>query len=250
MASLVAKVWVMFCLYAGALALHMALPGSPDPLGDGLAITGASFVFLCLGLLFAGAAVLLLSPSGPISLKNIRTLRFAWRDVDFNEILFAAFLILSFCNQAFFAPDHMMGPLTIAVEQAAWFAVPGQRAFSLLVHSCTMDGGRIFTSAFAWVLALIWFGTALTRLGISARLIRAARRQTPDATAGLVSGVLLAVAAAAGIQFLYAGSGFAYLPCSLTAGIAGGLLAGFAPLMLAYILIAALSGVIAGGEEV
>lgn len=241
MARLVAKVWVMFCLYAGALALNLALPGSPDAWAEAARICGATLLYLCTGFLFAGMAVRLLH-------RRETLIRHSWRDIDFNDVLFGIFLFLTFCDQAFFAPDHLAGVFSQSVEQAAFYAVPGQRALSRLVHSCTMDGGRIFASAFSWCLALIWFGSALSRLKISAGLLRAAWSVAPDRTRGLTSAVLLGLCAAAGIQVLYAGSGIRFLPCSMTAGIAGGLLTGLAPLLLVYVIITALTGLIAGAQ--
>ncbi|MNC96318.1 hypothetical protein D3C83_136600 [compost metagenome] len=52
-----------------------------------------------------------------------------------------------------------------------------------------------------------------------------------------------------GIQFLYLGSAFPLLGCSAYADITGALLMGLAPLMLAYVIVAALASLLAAAPE-
>ena len=65
------------------------------------------------------------------------------------------------------------------MERAIATIVPGQRALEY-VMSCGLDGGRIFASALAWLLAIIYAGSALSRLRLAAGIIRIERATQPD----------------------------------------------------------------------
>ena len=132
-------------------------------------------------------------------------------------------------------------PLAGSVVRAAYFAVPGQRAFVALARPCLFDGGRIFASAFSWCLAIIYLGSALSRLKLRAAEMRFRKAIRPDTVGGLPEAVFLGCVSVVGIQLLYIGSGYAWLPCSLLTGVSGALLVGLAPLMLAYAIASTLT---------
>ena len=52
-----------------------------------------------------------------------------------------------------------------------------------------------------------------------------------------------------GIQFLFVGSAYPWLNCSAFADVTGALLIGLAPLMLAYLIVAALASLMASAPE-
>ena len=56
--------------------------------------------------------------------------------------------------------------------------------------------------------------------------------------------------AVVGIQFLFVGSAYPWFHCSAFADITGALLIGLAPLMLAYLIVAALASLLASSPEV
>ena len=59
----------------------------------------------------------------------------------------------------------------------------------------------------------------------------------------------LGLVAVAGIQLLYMGTGFTLLPCRALAGLFGEAMIGIGPLMLAYLIVAALTNSLALGPE-
>jgi hypothetical protein len=61
--------------------------------------------------------------------------------------------------------------------------------------------------------------------------------------------LLLGALAVVGIQFLFVGTAFTFLPCSAYTETGGALLIGLAPLMLAYLILAALANLLASGPE-
>jgi len=168
---------------------------------------------------------------------------------DFNETVFAVFVVLSFVDQIVFAPAHLSGPLIDALEAAVAFAVPGQNALADKLGSCGLDGGRIFASAFTWLLAFIFLSSALSRLKLAAGIIRLERLRRPEALGPVLLPILLGVAALTGIQLLYLGTAVPWMPCSFYTGLAGALVIGLAPLMLAYLILAALATLLASGKE-
>ena len=60
---------------------------------------------------------------------------------------------------------------------------------------------------------------------------------------------LFGTAAVVGIQFLYVGSAYPWLHCSAFADITGAVLLGLAPLMLSYLIVAALASLLASSPE-
>jgi hypothetical protein len=60
---------------------------------------------------------------------------------------------------------------------------------------------------------------------------------------------LLAIAAVVGIQFIFVGSAYPWVQCSAYTDITGALLIGLFPLMLVYLIVAALASLMAASPE-
>jgi hypothetical protein len=245
MARLLAKGWVVVCLFAGAHALHFALAGtSPEQaLGD---IGVSTLLFIAMGLLFIGGYAAATDHTSASLLERVKPHHLL---PGFNEIVFVAFVALSFVNQVAFAPQFMQNPAVNAIDAAIGFAVPGQRALEDVLVTSGLDGGRIFASAFAWLLAAIYLASAISRIRLAAGLVRLERAKRPEALGAGPLAFLLGVIAVVGIQFLYVGSAFMFLPASAYTEISGALILGLAPLMLAYLIVAALTNLLASGPE-
>lgn len=248
LARLIARAWVAVCLYAGAMALRFEASASADSVSTLISVVGCTALFLAMGLVFTGGGIFLSGHAGILKRRWRRT--HPWRfGCGFDEAVFIAFAVVSFLDLAFFAPEHLSAPMTVAVERAAYFAVPGQRAFVSLARPCLFDGGRILTSAVSWCLAIVYLGSALSRLKRRAgerRLLAAVR---PDLVGGRGEAILLAAVSVVGIQLLYVGSAYGWLACSFYTGVAGALLVGLAPLMLAYAIVEALTLLSIGAER-
>lgn len=241
-ARLMVKAWVIFCLYAGGTALRLSWGGSADP-GTLIAAIGLPvLLFLAMGLALAEGSVFLAGHAGLLKghprFHSIRD----WH-CGFNEIVFVCFVLLSFLCQLFLAPRNLSGPLSDALERAVYFAVPGHRVMVWQMRLCMIDGGRIFAASVSWCLALIYLGSALSRLRQSAAVLRLERVGHPDRPVGLMVAALLGLVALAGGHLFYAGAGYALMGCSDLEGISGALVCGLAPLMLAYAVAAALTAV-------
>lgn len=244
MARLLAKGWVVFCLFAGAHSLHMALAGGTT-VNEALPTIGVcTLLFVAMGLLFVGGYAAATDHGGAL-LTRIRPHHFL---PGFNEMVFAIFVALSFANQVFFAPDHLNDAPVQALSAAITFAVPGQRALEGVLD-CGLDGGRVFVSAFAWLLAIVYVASAMSRLRLSAGLIRLERTARPEALGAVPLAFVLGVAAVVGIQLLFVGSVYAFIPCTEYAELYGAILIGLAPLMLAYLIVAACANLLATGPE-
>jgi hypothetical protein len=223
-ARLLAKAWIAVCLYTGAVALARALPGSSDPLAICGAILGTLILFAATGILFAAGYGV---PGGRfVRLKEWRPKRLK---PSFDEAAVVLFAGLIFLVQTFYAPDHRAGPVPDGLEQAMYFAIPGQRVLVGQARHCMLDGGRIFSSAFAWFAALIYLASALSRLRRRAERFRRCSHAEIGPTA-----LFLCAVSVAGIQLFYVGNGYAVMPCSLLAGIVGALAIELMPLLLAY----------------
>ena len=164
------------------------------------------------------------------------------------------FLVLSFVNQVAFAPLSADGGTigtgaTGALESAMYFAVPGQRALVYSLAVCSMDGGRVFAAAFTWLLAIIYLGSAVSRLKLTAGIMRLERAKRPEILGPTLRAFLLGIAAVVGIQFLFVGSAIPWFQCSAYTDITGALLIGLFPLMLAYLIMAALVSLMAASPE-
>jgi hypothetical protein len=246
-ARLLAKGWIIFCLFAAAHALRLAiLQGMPlDSSLLGIGICAA--LFIAMGLLFVGGfGVSAVHVSGAPWATRFRPHHLI---PGFNEIVFLLFVALSFLNQALVAPAMVNPGGERALEDAIFFVVPGQRALFTSLYACTMDGGRVFAAAFAWLLAIIYLASAASRLKLQAGLIRLEAGDRPQALGPTLRAFLFGIVAVVGIQFLFVGSAYPWLNCSAFADVTGALLIGLAPLMLAYLIVAALASLMASAPE-
>ncbi|HWU25239.1 MAG TPA: hypothetical protein VN154_02440 [Rhizomicrobium sp.] len=245
-ARLLAKAWIAFCFYsfahavAGAVASSTPLPQALQAMGLCTALFGA------MGLLFVGGYAASATHSGMGALAKLRA-----RDVlpGFDELVFLAFAALVFAVQIAYAPLHGNGPVVAALDGAIAFAVPGQHALEATLTNYGLDGGRSASSAFAWLLAFIFLGSALSRARMQAALVRLERKGRPEilGASGLV--FLLGIVAVAAIQLLFMGTAYEFIPCWILAAIPGAVLIGLGPLMLAYLIKAAITDLLALGPE-
>ena len=246
-ARLLAKGWIVFCLFAGAHALRIAL-ATGLPLGSSLFAIGICVIlFAAMGLLFAGGFGVSAGLPGTPFRSRLGLGHFV---PSFNEIVFLLFVCLSFANQVWFAPTHLVGTSVMPLEQAIYFAVPGQRALVEALDACSLDGGRIFSSSFAWALAVVYLASACSRLKLQAGIIRLERNTRPEGLNPSIRAFCLGLVAVVGVQFLFVGSAYPWFHCSAFADIAGALLIGLAPLMLAYLVVASLATLLASSPEV
>jgi hypothetical protein len=245
MARLLAKGWIVFCLYAAGHAFAYAVQGGAPALSALGTIGVCALLFAAMGLLFAGGYAVATDHAhgGAFALKS-------WRATPgFNAIVFTVFVALSFADQVWFAPTYIDNAFVSALKAAIEFAVPGQRALENVLMADGLDGGRIFASAFAWLLAIIYLASAASRLKLAAGLIRLERAKRPEALGASTLALILGAMSVVGIQLLFMGSIFAFLPSSAYTETGGALLIGLAPLMLAYLIEAALANLLAAGPE-
>lgn len=246
---LMAKAWVVMCLFAGAHALRAAFLGGVDPWTSILPVLVAVLLFVAMGLLFVGgygvsrdafhARATALFKSG----KTARTMPV------FNDVVFLAFAVVSFIVQVWYAPHHLSGPVTEAVENALYFAIPGNAMVIERLGECAVDGGRVFASSFTWFLALVFAASAISRLKQTAQAMRVDRMLHPQSLSPTGLAAVLGVIAVIGIQCLFVGAPLALLPCSAFVGLPGEILIGFAPLVFAYVVYAALAALLASGSD-
>jgi hypothetical protein len=244
-ARLLAKGWVVFCVFAGAYALTIALQRGAEPLDAIPGVVVSDLLFTAMGLLFIGGFG---AASGQL-MPFVARFKPADLIPGFNELVFVVFAALSFVDQVFFAPGYVAGPVAEGLERAIAFVVPGQAALVDALSPCGLDGGRIFAFAFTWLLAIIYLGSAVSRLRLAAGIIRIERAVKPDALGPLSLALVLGALAIAAIQLLYMGSVFPFLTCSAFTDVPGALLIGLAPLMLSYLIVAALASAMAVGPE-
>ena len=242
-ARLLAKGWIVFCLYAGAHAVLRAF-GANIPVVLALQQIGVCVaLFGAMGLLFIGGYGA--ASTHPL-LERFRPDQLA---PGFNEIVFIVFACACFFMQSVYAPAHLTGPVTGGLEAAIRFAVPGQRALEGGLAVCGLDGGRTSSSAFAWVLAFIFLGSALSRVRLAAAIVRLERKNRAEPLGATTVAFILGVASLVGFQLLYMGTGFGFIPCSILSGVLGEVLIGIGPLFLAYLILAALTDLLALGDE-
>ena len=243
-ARLLAKGWIAFCLYAGALAFGAAII-SPTS-GPSGTILVCLLLFGAMGILFIsgyGLSAAHLHPtlSPAIKLQNLLP--------GFSELVFVAFAMILLLVQLFLAPAFYEGPAVEAVERAIRFAVVDQRTLETALMQCRIVGGRLFVSSLAWTLALIFLGSALSTIRLRASLVRFERKKRPEVLGAQALAFALGLVAVAGIQFLYVGTAYALLPCHVLGGLFGAAVIGIGPLMLAYLIFAALTTLLALGPE-
>ena len=246
-ARLLAKGWVLICLFAGAHALRLALLSGGDPLIVIPQVVVSVLLFAAMGLLFVGGYG---ASGGSFHFHQFRLANFKLPRAlpGFNETVLLIFVVLSYIDQVVYAPLHVSGALTNALEGALYFAIPGQRAVVEAMSACALDGGRVFASSFTWLLAIVFAGSTVSRLKLTAGLIRLERAKRPETLGPTAVAAVFGVAAVLAIQCLFVGSIFQLLPCSVFTGVPGALLIGLAPLLLAYLLFAALATLLASGS--
>jgi hypothetical protein len=245
-ARLLAKGWLLFCLYAGAVALERAMAQNV-PLIEALRQTGVcTLLFGAMGILFVSGFGLSSGPVRPLFMFHVNPLRFV---PGFNELVFIAFVLMALSVQIVFVPGYDRGIVADALRGAVAFAVFGQRALEDSLETCAIGGGRLLVSACSWILALIFLGSSLSRIRLAAGIVRLERKLKPEPLGGQPLAFAQGVLAVLGIQLLYVGSLYSMLPCRLLSGVAGDVLIGIGPLMLAYLIVAALTNLLALGPE-
>jgi MFS family permease len=146
-------------------------------------------------------------------------------------------------------PAYHQGPAVDGLESAIRFAVFGQRTLENALVQCRVDGGRLFISSLSWTLALVFFGSAVSRLRLGATIVRFERKRRPEALGAQPLAFALGLVAVAGFQLLYMGTAYLLLPCRALGGLFGSAMVGIGPLMLAYLISAALTNLLALGPE-
>ena len=244
-ARLLAKGWIVFCLFAGAHALRLSLLSGLTLQSSVFPIGVCAVLFMAMGLLFVGGFGA--SASHGTWLARLKPHHLL---PGFNEAVFMVFVVLSFLNQALVAPGMIDRGTAGALEDAITFLVPGQKALQARVlDGCFMDGGRLFSAAFTWLLAIIYLASAASRLTLQAGLIRLEAGERFQPLGPALRAFLFGAVAVVGIQFLFVGSAYPWLNCSAFADITGAVLIGLAPLMLAYLIVAALASLLAAASE-
>ena len=245
-ARLLAKGWLLFCLVAGGHALHLTLATGMAPSSAWLAVSICMLLFAAMGLLFIGG----FGASGGLPPSQGGTPLLTWLKPHhflpgFNEIVFLGFVAMSFIVQVALAPATLDMPWAHALERAVAFAIPGQSALVQALEACDMDGGRVFAAAFSWALATIYLASACSRLKLQAGLIRLEQGAKPEIIGPALRAFLFGLVAVVAIQFLVMGSVFPLLECRAYVDITGALLTGLAPLMTAYLIVAAMASLLA-----
>jgi hypothetical protein len=244
LSRLLAKGWVLICLFAGAHALRLALVSGSDLWISIPQVVVSMLLFAAMGLLFVGgygAAGNNIRLSHLAAFKPVRP--------GFNDIVFLGFVLVSFLNQVIYAPNHITGGTTDAFENALYFAVPGQRELAASLTYCGIDGGRVFASSFTWLLAIVFAGSAISRLKLAAGIIRLERALRPQTLNPTAIAAVLGIAAVIAVQCLFVGADIELIPCSAFVGVPGALLTGLAPLLFSYLIYAALAALLASGSE-
>ena len=245
-ARLLAKGWVIFCLFAAAHALRIAHLSGLSLANSLGAIAICTGLFVAMGLLFVGGFGASAVHSAAPLLARLKPRHLL---PGFNEGVFMIFVIVSFLNQALVAPLVINRGGAGVLQNAIYFLLPGQRTLVNALEACTLDGGRAYAAAFTWLLALIYLASAASRLRLAAGLIRLEAGDRPQILGPTLRAFLFSIAAVVGIQFIYVGSAYPWLNCSAFTDITGAVLIGLAPLMLAYLIVAALASLLASTPE-
>lgn len=244
---LLAKAWVVTCLFAGAHALRAAiLAGAGSSV---LQVLAAMLLFAAMGLLFVGGYGVSRDAFHARATAVFKTAKVSRTMPMFNDVVFLVFAALSFIDQVWYAPRHLAGPVTEAVENALYYAIPGNAVVIDRLGECAVDGGRVFASSFSWFLAVVFAASAISRLKQTANAMRVDRMLHPQSLTPTGLAAVLGILAVVGIQYLFVGASLAALPCSAFFGLSGTLLIGFAPLVFAYVVYAALAALLASGGE-
>lgn len=249
-ARLLAKGWVAFCLFAGAHAFEFALRAGTAPFAAITSIAVCVILFGAMGLLFIGGFGM---SSG--NFKQPLLAHLAWRDLlpGFDASVFFLFAAVSFAVQVYFIPAIGQGAIGNAVLKAIYLVVPGMTALVAKLNVCPIfePVSNVYSlalaSAFAWLLAFIYTASALSRIGLSAGLMRLENAAHPSSFSPTLLAVLYFIVAIVGLQLLYVGSLYRLLSCNAYTGVSGALILGLAPLLLAHVVVAALTTLRASG---
>ena len=79
--------------------------------------------------------------------------------------------------------------------------------------------------------------------------MRLERKKRPEALGAVPLTFALGLVSVIGIQLLFVGSGYALVPCDVLSDITGSVLIGIGPLALAYLIVAALTNLLALNPE-
>jgi hypothetical protein len=249
-ARLLAKGWVAFCLFAGAHALQFALRAGTAPLAATVSVSVCVILFGAMGLLFIGGFGM---SSG--NFKQPLLAHTSWRDLlpGFDASVFFLFAAVSFAVQVYFIPAIGQGAVGNAVLKALYVVVPGMTALVARLNTCPIieTASNVYSlalaSAFAWLLAFIYAASALSRIGLSAGLLRLENTVHPSGFSPTLLAVIYFITAIIGLQLLYVGSLYRLLSCSAFTGVSGAVILGLAPLLLAHVVVAALTTLRASG---
>ena len=249
-ARLLAKGWIVFCLYAGAQALNLAVikGGAPAQVLPSIAI--CVMLFGAMGLLFiAGFGA---SAGGAIG-QTFRRMKWSHFLPSFDAVVFIIFVLASFIAQAVLVSAVGNNPAVVALQKAIYFVVPGEAPMNDRVLACHYPQFQLYSvsvvSSFTWMLAIIYVASAVSRIALTAGLLRLERALRPSSFGPTVLAALYGFVAIVAFQLLYVGSAYPLLPCHAFGDITGTLLIGLAPLMLAYLIVAALATLKASGPE-
>jgi hypothetical protein len=237
------------CLFAGAHALRSAVLTLGDAWMAAGQVLASVLLFAAMGLLFVGGYGVARNAFHHRAAVLVRPEKGARPVPMFNDVVFLVFTAISFVNQVWYAPSHLSGQITDAMENALFFAVPGHAVIAEMLSYCAVDGGRVFASAVTWLLALVFAASAISRLKQTAEAIRLDRKQHPQSLSATGLAVVLGIIAVIGVQCLFVGSPLALLPCSAFVTLPGTLLIGFAPLVFTYTVYAALAALLASGGD-
>ncbi|HSZ73661.1 MAG TPA: hypothetical protein VK779_02495 [Rhizomicrobium sp.] len=245
-ARLLAKGWIAFCLFAGAHALWRADTATPAALQSVPGLVVSVLLFAAMGLLFTGGYGISARDGNMPLLERLKPHHLL---PGFNAAVFVAFALMSFIDQIALAPRYHSGVVVDALEGAVAFVTPSQNALAQSLAACSLDGGRVFAYSVAWLLALVFLASALSRLRLSAGLLRLERNERPEVLGPVVHAAVLGIAALVGFQLLFMGTAFSWLGCNTLRSLPGNVLIGLGPLMLCYLILSALTSLLAVGPE-
>ncbi len=243
-ARLLAKGWVLFCLYAAVLALAQNFGAAH--IGNLLI---AASLFLAMGVLFAVGYGL----SGH---NSVRALLYSVQAhhllPDFNRLIFLIFILLSLITQILLLHNPHPIPLWLGWIAGAMQIIPGQHALLQALAPCAapqQSALLLHGAAVSWLLALIYLASSLSRIRLAAGLIRLERSARGESAGAAWHTALLGLAGIIGIQLFGLGSVYGWTLCQSLTGLPGQVLTGLAPLMLAYLLGTALTAALSLTSE-
>ena len=245
-ARLLAKAWGVFCIFTGAYALHHALAGGQPLAQAAIPIAVCVLLFGAMGMLFAGGFGVSGNSAKIPFVERLKPYHLA---PGFNGIVFIVFAAAVFTVQTVYLPMHLANPAFDALHAAVNFAIPGQRALEDRLADCKLGGVEAVASSVSWLLAFIFLGSAISRIRLAAAIVRLERRQRPELLGVSTLAFVLGLVSVVGIQLLFVGTIFTLLPCDALNNIPGEFIIGLGPLMLAYLIVAALTDLIALGPE-